>query len=212
MPIVKYDARAGRIQRVDRSDDSGRWESNPVEITNVFQAVIDIENIETGWLHFPTGAAPSIQTVRWDKPLPDRPTEKHRTGYRVVMVLGKQAGGGVREMAANAAVAIKGMDLLHDAYLAQRGAHPGELPVIKLENTIPVTTGGQKDGQKVSSTNYQPVWSIVGWRPRPPELPADGVHTPQETAQQPAPPPPPEPPPPPPPPPPAALASVEDDF
>src|SRR3974377_2066774 len=158
MPIIKYDSRAGRIFRVDRSDETGRWESNPIEITQVFQAVPDLDNIEIGWLHFPTGGAPDIRTVRYDKALPDRPTDKHRPGFRVVLLLGKQSGGDVREMAANAQVAIKGMELLHDHYLAEKSAHPGQLPVIKLSGTIPVTTQGNANGQKVSSTNYQPTW------------------------------------------------------
>lgn len=226
MPIVKYDSRAGRIFRVDRSDESGRWESNPVEITPVFQAVFDLEHLETGWLHFPTGGAPDIRTAKLGTPLPDKPSDKHRTGFRIVMLLGKQAGGDVREMAANAAVAIRGMDQLHDDYLAGLAANPGQLPVVKLLGTTSVTTKGKNNGQEVSSTNYQPIWSIVKWVPRPAELqagaehmpPAQGQQTqaqPQQPAPPPPPPPPPSPPPPPPPPPPVEaqpMASVEDDF
>jgi hypothetical protein len=48
LPIVKYDARAGRIFRVDRLDRV----NNPVDITRSFKAVIDLENIEVGWLDF----------------------------------------------------------------------------------------------------------------------------------------------------------------
>ena len=223
MPIIKYDARAGRLFRVDRSDDSGRWESNPVEITQVFQAIIDLENIETGWLHFPTGGAPDIRTVKIGQALPDRPTDKHRTGFRVIMKLGKQAGGDRREMAANAAVAIKGMDLLHDAFTAAPERGQGLLPVIQLQGTLPITTTGKNNGQPVSSTNYQPVWQIVKWVPRPPELqpgyeaPRGGEAVQQQLPQQaappqPAPPPAPAPPPPPPPEPVRQLASVDDDF
>src|SRR4051812_32965408 len=151
VPIIKYDARAGRMFRVDRSDDSGRWESNPVEITPIFQAVIDLANIETGWLHFPTGGAPDIRTVKIGQALPDRPTDKHRTGFRVTMLLGKQGGGDVREMAGNAAVAIKGMDLLHDAYMAAPEQAQGLLPVVKLGSTLPITTTGKANGQPVTS-------------------------------------------------------------
>lgn len=220
VPIIKYDARAGRMFRVDRSDDTGRWESNPVEITSVFQAVIDLENIETGWLHFPTGGAPDIRTVKIGQALPDRPTDKHRTGFRVMMLLGRQAGGDVREMAGNAAVAIKGMDLLHDAYMASPDSKLGLLPVVRLSGTIPVTTQGKANGQPMTSTNYQPVWQIVKWVARPPELqpgyePPKGGEVAQAPAvqpqavQQPAPAPAP--------PPPVAqpqpqLASVDDDF
>ena len=220
VPIVKYDSRAGRIRRVDRVEGANGWEGRETEITDGFQAAIDLENIEVGWLHFPTGGAPNIVTVKYDKPLPDRPSEKHRAGYRVMLKLGKSVGGDVREMAANAAVAIKAMDILHDQYLAERTQHPGQLPVIKLAGTLPITTQGQANGQKVSSTNYQPQWAIAAWVDRPAELQPD--YKPPETQQQaaapqPPPPPPPAPPPPPPPappppPPPAASASVQDDF
>jgi hypothetical protein len=215
-PIIKYDARAGRIFRVDRSDASGSWESNPVELPMAtFQAIFDLENIETGWLHFPTGGAPDIRTAKIGTALPDRPTDKHRTGYRLMMLLGKQSGGDVREMAANAAVAIKGMDALHDAYMASPDMKLGMLPVVRLASTIAVTTQGKANGQPVSSTNYQPVWEIVKWVPRPDQL-QPGFDQKNATTQ--APPPaqqaaPPAPPPPPPAPEPQRqLASVNDDF
>ena len=190
LPIIKYDSRAGRAFRVDRSDDSGKWESNPTEITQVFQAIFDLDNIEVGWLHFPTGGAPDIRTVPVGSALPDRPTDKHRSGFRVLMLLGKQSGGDVREMAANAQVSIKAMDLLHDAFMAGRPANPGLLPVVRLAGTIPVTTSGKANGQAVSSTNYQPVWQIVKWVPRPPELTPEALAAaaaPQQQAGQPAP-------------------------
>lgn len=228
MPIIKYDARAGRIFRVDRSDDTGRWESNPVEITQVFQAIFDLENIETGWLHFPTGGAPDIRTVKMGQGLPDRPSEKHRGGFRILLKLGKQSGGDLREMAANAKVSIEAMNKLHNAYEAELPAHPGELPVVRLAGVVAVTTPGKSQGQPVTSTNYEPVWEIVKWTARPPELqpgyeiPRPGEAAPQQAQQvqqvaPPAPAPAPVPAPAPAPPAPVAqpvrqLASVDDDF
>jgi hypothetical protein len=114
-PIIKYDARAGRIFRVDRSNESGSWETEQVEITNGFQAIMDLENIETGWLSFPAGGAPDIKTVKIGTPMPERPSDKHKSGFRILMKLGKSSGGDVREMAANAQVSIKGMDALYRA-------------------------------------------------------------------------------------------------
>jgi hypothetical protein len=200
---------------VDRSDASGSWESAAVEVTPVFQAIFDLENIETGWLHFPTGGAPDIRTVKIGSALPDRPSEKHRTGFRVLMLLGQQSGGDVREMAANAAVAIKGMDLLHDAYMASPDMKSGMLPVVRLSGTLPITTSGKANGQPVSSTNYQPVWQIVKWVPRPQQL-MPGYDPQKEAAAPPqqaaAAPPAQAAPPPPPPVEQRQLASVDDDF
>lgn len=180
-PIVKYDARAGRLFRVDRTQSDGSWESNTVEITPVFQAVMDLENIELGWLYFPTNGAPEIDVLPYPKTnggkaLPPKPSDKHRPGFRIHMKLGKQAGGDIREMAANAQVSIQGMDDLHDSYLKDASANPGKLPVVQLDKTNPVvTTGKGADGKPVSSQNYQPVWKIVGWAARPADLLPPGV-------------------------------------
>jgi hypothetical protein len=227
VPIIKYDSRAGRIFRVDRSEQADGWESKPVEITQVFQAIFDLDNIETGWLHFPTGAAPSIRTVPAGQPLPDRPDSKHRGGFRLMLLLGRQSGGDVREMASTAQVSKNGMDKLDDDFKAGRVANPGLLPVVRLAGTTAITTQGKANGQPVSSTNYQPIWQIVKWVPRPPELMPEAIAAlvggaAAQQAQQPAPaasPPPPSPqaplalaPPPPPQQPARELASVEDDF
>lgn len=185
-PIVKYDARAGRLFRVDRTQADGSWDTNTVEITPVFQAVMDLENIELGWLYFPTNGAPEIEVKPYGetnggKSLPAKPSDKHRPGFRVHMKLGKQAGGDIREMAANAQVSIQGMDELHDAYLKDAKANAGKLPVVQLERTAPVaSTGKGQDGKPVTSTNYQPVWKIVGWKERPPDLLAPGQRPPDQ--------------------------------
>lgn len=169
-PIIKYDGRAGRIFRVDREQRNGQWETNTVEITNGFQAVMDLEQIEIGWLSFPAGGAPDIKTVPLGQPFPDRPSDKHKAGFRVLMKLGKDCGGDVREMASNANVSIAGMDALHDAYSEAVGANQGKLPIVTLEKT----TARVSSGQGQTSINYEPVWKILKWIDRPAELPLKG--------------------------------------
>lgn len=170
-PIIKYDARAGRIHRIDRSNASGNWETSEEEITNGFQAIFDLENIETGWLNFPAGSAPDIRVVKIGTPLPDRPSDKHRAGFRLLMKLGKSCGGDLREMASNAKVSIAAMDKLYDAYIAGVQEHPGKLPVVILAGTEKVVSSGKDEhGKPQSSTNYQPVWEITKWADRPAEL------------------------------------------
>lgn len=172
VPILKYDARAGRLFRVDRSQTAaGTYESNAVEITAAFQAVIDLEHIELGWLDFPQGAAPSIVVAPYGQPIPPKPTAAHRAGFRVHMLLGKTCGGDVREMASNANVSVDGMDLLHDAYLEGVQGNKGKLPVVKLSGTK--TVSGK--GKGVGSMNFQPVWQIVGWVDRPEKLTPEAI-------------------------------------
>jgi hypothetical protein len=185
VPIIKYDSRAGRAFRVDRRQVDGRWvNEDPVEITNVFQAIFDMENVETGWLHFPQGAAPDIRTVKDGQALPDRPSDKHRQGYRVLMLLGKQAGGDVREMASSARVSIQGMNDLDDLWKAGRAQNPGMLPVVRLVGTKAIPSTGKANGQTVTSTNYQPIWAIAKWVPRPPELQPAAIAQLTERSQQ----------------------------
>jgi hypothetical protein len=204
VPIIKYDARAGRLFRVDRSQSaSGTYESETVEITPVFQAVFDMENIELGWLSFPQNAAPDIVVARFGTPIPPRPSLQHKTGFRVNLLLGKTCGGDVREMAANAQASIEGMDGLHDAYLGGVKANPGKLPVVKLGGTKAILS----KGKAASSTNYEPIWEIVAWVDRPEKLSEAAIAalrsggdatTSGAAAAQPAPEP--------------VMASISDDF
>lgn len=190
-PVVKYDARAGRIFRLDRTQGADGWSTDQVEITVGFSAVMDLENIEVGWLNFPAGGAPEMTLVKHGQPLPAKPSDRHKGGFRVLMKLGKASGGDLREMAANAQVSIGGMDTLHNAYEAAKGANPGKLPLVVLEKTTAVTTSGKdKDGRPQTSTNYAPVWSISKWVARPADL---GGEVKTGAAVSPPPPPPPPP-------------------
>jgi len=50
LPIVKYDARAGRVNRIDREQGVDGWMSHSTDITTKFSAVMDLENLEIGWM------------------------------------------------------------------------------------------------------------------------------------------------------------------
>ena len=163
LPVCKYDARAGRAFRVDREDG----QNNPVDITRNFKAVFDMENIEVGWISFPKGAAPDFQLVPLGEEVPEEaPSPIHKQGTRFVIKLSAECGGDCREMASTAAAFLDGMNALHDEYLTGLAKNPGKLPVVILEDTIAVKSGG---GQN-KSTNYQPQFKIVSWVPRPKDL------------------------------------------
>lgn len=175
-PICKYDARAGRLFRVDRQQVGGQWETNNVEITDSFQAIFDMDHIEVGWALFASGVAPSFTMVPIGVTLPPRPSEQHKQTFRLNMKLGKSCGGDVREMASQAKVVIGAMDGLHTAYEAAQAANPGKLPVVALKGSTAVVSSGK--GQ--SSTNYAPVFEIIAWAPRPPELGAPSETPPKD--------------------------------
>ena len=181
-PIVKYDARAGRIFRVDRVQTADGFSSEPVDITAAFKAVFDFENIEVGWIDFPVGSAPSFALVPLGTTLPDRPSAKHKNGLRVLIKLAAPCGGDkrVREIAGTSKSFLAGIEEAYLAYSRDKAKYPGQLPVLSLVSTTPVTSGS--GAQK--STNYRPTFRIEGWAKRPDDLihiaapkPAAAAHT-----------------------------------
>jgi hypothetical protein len=165
-PIVKYDARAGLLFRMDRIQASdGSFSSEPVEITDIFKALADFENIEVGWIDFSTGSAPSFVLVPRGKMLPERPSANHKQGIRFLLKLARECGGDkpIREIAGTSKAFLSAAEKVVAQYDAEKAAHPGQLPVIMFDGkAVPVKTG---TGNK-SSTNYHPKFKIVGWAPR----------------------------------------------
>jgi hypothetical protein len=172
-PIIKYDARAGRIFRVDRvAGPDGNFTSDPVDITATFKAVMDFENIEVGWIDFPVGSAPSFALVPMGNVLPDRPSAKHKNGLRMLLKLAAPCGGDkrVREIAGTSKSFLAGIEEAYVAYTKDKAKYPGQLPVLSLVSTTPVTSGSGT----TKSTNYRPTFRIDGWAKRPDDL----VHLP----------------------------------
>jgi hypothetical protein len=167
LPIIKFDARAGKVFRVDRQNDGAGWTTDTVEIEREqFAAVFDMENIEVGWQLFAAGQAPDFRMVPLGASIGPRPTENHKEGFRILVKLGKDCGGDVRELASTAGVVKQALSDLHTAYELGAKENPGKLPVVKLKKTTPVKSGS---GSK-TSTNYAPVWEIGSWVSRPADL------------------------------------------
>lgn len=164
LPIVKYDARAGRMFRVDRTNDGTGWSTDAVDITSNFKALADFENIETGWINFATGGAPDFRMVKIGDPLPPRPSENHKNGIRFLVKLTQECGGEkrIREIAGVAKVFLAGIEQVYVAYQEGKAANPGKLPVLVMDGSSPVKSG---TGDK-QSTNYQPRFRISAWAAR----------------------------------------------
>jgi len=167
IPILKFDARAGRFFRVDREDG----QNTPVDITQNFKAVMDFDNVEVGFINFPAGAAPEFRMVKLGQPMPENPGGKFRQGIRMMLKLGKDCGGDIREIATTAKAVLGAFDGCHTAYTAGLAQNVGKLPVIELETTIPIVTQGRDDGgNPVKTTNYAPVFKRSAWVNRPEDL------------------------------------------
>jgi hypothetical protein len=162
--IIKFDARAGRMFRIDRVDTGNGFQSEPIDITNTFKALVDLENVEVGWINFDTGGAPDFRLVPMGSTLPDRPGPKHKNGIRIILKLAKDCGGDkpIREIAGVSKAFLNGIEKVFDEYDAQRGENPGKLPILMLEGTTPIKSGS--GGQQ--STNYVPKFKIIGWAAR----------------------------------------------
>lgn len=162
IPIVKYDAKAGRMFRRDRVDGN----NENIDITRSFKAVFDFDNLETGSIAFPVGGAPDFAVARIGDRVPERPSGDHKPGCRILVKLTKDCGGDVRELASTAKAFLRGIDTAHDAYEAGKAANPGKLPVYILKDTVPIVSEG--GGNK--TTNYSPVFELTGWAARPSDL------------------------------------------
>ena len=171
LPICKFDARSGRMFRLDRTQGPNGFATDEVDITQTFKAIFDFENIETGWIDFPIGGAPSFALVPIGQPLPPRPTDKHKNGVRFLVRLSNDCAGPlgapVREMAGSSKAFVSGIEQAYIAYQADAAKNAGKLPVFVLEKTTPVKSAG-------GATNYHPSFKLVAWAPR-----GDLVHRPR---------------------------------
>ena len=163
-PIVKYDARSGRMFRIDRIENNGTFANEAVDITQSFKAIADFENMESGWMLFASGTAPDFKVVPIGKEFPARPSDKHKHGVRFMIKLSKDCGGDkpIREFAGTSKAFLSGIEPAYTQYLAEKDKHPGKLPVFILEKTTLVKNGTGEH----SSTNYHPTFKIIGWAPR----------------------------------------------
>lgn len=170
-PYINYDAKAGRMFRVDRSQGGdGTWQTDKIEITNTVQMVMDLANIRVGWINYTSQGPVRKLVVLGQEPIPARPDDKNaegkpafKQGFEVNLLLDKNSGGGVPRVFGSAAgCVIEAMDALHDAYSAAPESKAGKLPIVKIASVQPVKAG--------QSTNYKPTFAIVNWIDRPAAL------------------------------------------
>lgn len=170
LPFIKYDARGGHVFRVDRGDDGT---SENVNITRSFKAVIDVENIELGWIEFnEAGVAPRFALAHNSLETLAKPEGKFKKGIRMRMKLSKECGGDIREFASNAVAVVNAVGALLSAYDEVAPANSGKVPVVTLGDPVTIVSNIKTDKGTMKATNYQPVFEIVNWVPRPVDLPA----------------------------------------
>ena len=159
-PIVKIDCRDGKITRCDRVQEDGEWLTRPVEISpKKFEAVADMVQMKIGWLCF---NPLDFQLGPVGQDIGEQPTDKHKEGFKLRMLLRNGSGEGVHELASTAAVMWQSMDELHDSWEDEKAKHKNKAPVIGITEMVKVVTR--------NGTSYRPSFVITGWVPVPPEF------------------------------------------
>jgi|SRR6516165_3527074 hypothetical protein len=100
-PAVKFDARNGHMYRLDRNQNgSGEWTTDSTDITHSFAAVMALDNTEIGHILLVKGQTPDFRMVAVGEDVGDPPSDKHKEGFRLKLVLRGDAAvgdGDVRE-------------------------------------------------------------------------------------------------------------------
>lgn len=168
-PILGFNAKSGRLFLLDRTQDAaGDWSSVKTDVTMLQPPfLVDFGRLEVGWIHFSANAAPVFVLAPFGQQGPAQPTSpgtnsngrplRFKAGFRLPVV--SNAIGGVREFAGNSGALITGMNELHTAYEASPEARAGQIPAVRMIDVIEVEAG--------QSSNYQPVFTIIAWAPRP---------------------------------------------
>jgi len=170
LPVLSYNAKAGRLFTLDREQNSeGLWETSKVDVTMAQPAfAVDLGCLEIGWIYFHKAAAPSFVVTPYGQPMPAKPPSpggvddngkptQYKQGFRL-KVVGKDIGG-VRELSGNSGAVIEGLNQLHTDYEAAPEAAAGMIPLVKMTMAVPIKSG--------KSENFMPVFTVQKWVARP---------------------------------------------
>ena len=155
LPIVKFDAKAGDMIVVNREPaGDGTWDKNEVEVELPQKVVMDLGNIEIGWISF--SPSYSAHLVKVGERMPMKPSDDHKQAVRI-KVLFKDHG--LREFTPTSKTVLRAIDTLHDQYVEQAPAHKGKMPVVTIDGTetVKIQTPQGELRFKV------PKWQITGW-------------------------------------------------
>ena len=155
-PRLKWDAKAGDMIRIDRYENaSGDWENDETEVALPMKAVMDLGNIEVGWLSF-AGSAPDFQMVKVGEKMPAKPTDDHKQAFRLRLYSDDL---GLRELSSTAKTVVNAMSSLHDKYEAESKANAGKMALVEIVGTTPIKINTPQGELRFKI----PDWNIVGW-------------------------------------------------
>jgi hypothetical protein len=180
-PRIEFDAKAGMWSRVDRSQDAaGMWNSAKTEMEKGGMFIMDLANIEVGWIAFGGGGAPDFRMVPNGTPVGPKPTDGHKAGFRVPVLLPREETA--RVFASTAKAAIGGMDEIHTLAEAAPEFRAGQVPVVKIAGRKVIETKMPQGTLR----NFAPMLEIAKWVDRPAVLGAAPAPAKAAPAAQPA--------------------------
>ena len=144
-PYVKFNAKVGRWFKKEGDVE--------IEITNP-TFIADFANIQTGWFLYEEGQAPNVVFDDSLSSVSEKPTDKHKRGFKIPLFSEKSFGGYV-EFASASTNVCNIINSLYVDYEKDAPSNKGKLPVIQCTGNTP-----QKGKY---GTNYSPILSIVKW-------------------------------------------------
>jgi hypothetical protein len=167
-PKLVWDCKACQLYTEVRvQDDNGNWHSEQTQIAlSDFRGIPDLSTLEIGWIAYLKGVGldAELVRVRSGKDHGDAPSADHREGLRLIW----SVAGIVYEMISTAGPVWNAVDTLDNEFLAGVAERPGRLPIVGITDTTKITLSNNVDV-------FAPVFGIIGWQKRPPELPVEGI-------------------------------------
>lgn len=156
LSIIKFDAKAGEFLVENRSPNGdGTWSRDYDELKLPIKLVMDLGDIDVGWLLLANGA-PDFEMVKVGDKMPAQPSPEHKDAFRV-KVFNKSLG--LRAFSHNAKTVVRAMDDLHNQFEAERGANMGKIPVVEIPECTTVRVQTPQGELRFKA----PAWKIVSW-------------------------------------------------
>jgi len=168
VPRLKFNAQSGRMLRVDREADAqGNYTNTDTDITSSLVMLVDRDSMRKGWWNFTTF---TDILVRIDEPVPPCPQDIGKDGeptfrktVQMRVKLAPDCGGDVREFATSAGCVMDVLEYHLDVWSKGEHANDDMCPVLKLSE-VEAVAGAR-------GTYYVPTFILMGWRPRPDDMP-----------------------------------------
>lgn len=156
LPSIRINGKDGGVER-------STWDgtNRGTEVIDDLVCLMDWATLQVGWVKF-DDKGPDKRLVAIGDPLPDRPSEDHKQGVQVVVLL--PGGLGCHEICSTAIGVVSALETVYEASISASEWQQGKVPVIRIKEFIKEKT---KHGSRAV-----PVFEILDWKDRPDELAA----------------------------------------